>query len=158
MGQWVGAQGQPKVAYFSKTCPLCDITSRKPPTETENCFFYFGYKTCWIRRGFEQLSSSIAWRVIGLQSFTRKVVHAWLTGFQSNITCLSLLVACRYSVSFKVESTNAMLMLKVFQSTGTFAFIELQATWSWPIKCFSDNWPLWFPLQCFIFEKNCSQQ
>jgi len=26
--------------------------------------FDFDYKTCWIRRGIEQLSSSIAWRVI----------------------------------------------------------------------------------------------
>jgi len=41
MGQWVGAQGRTKVAYFSKTCPICDVTSRKPSTETENCFFNF---------------------------------------------------------------------------------------------------------------------
>jgi len=41
MGQWVGAQGRPKVAYFSKTCPLCDVTSRKPHTKTQNCFFRF---------------------------------------------------------------------------------------------------------------------
>ena len=68
MGQWVGAQGRPNVACFSKTCPLCDVTSRKPKI----VFFDFDYKTCWIRRGFEQLSSSIAWRVIGLQSLQEK--------------------------------------------------------------------------------------
>jgi len=41
MGQWVGAQGQPKVPYFSKTCPLCDVTSRKPPPKPEIVFFQF---------------------------------------------------------------------------------------------------------------------
>jgi len=57
MGQWVGAQGRPKVAYFSKTCLLCDVSFRKHPTETENCFFRFWLQTCWIRGGFEQLST-----------------------------------------------------------------------------------------------------
>jgi len=28
MGQWVGAQGSPKVTKISKTCPHCDVTSR----------------------------------------------------------------------------------------------------------------------------------
>jgi len=30
--------------------------------KTKNFFFDFDYKTCWIRRGFEQLSSSSGWR------------------------------------------------------------------------------------------------
>jgi len=35
----------------------------KNPTENEKIFFFdFDCKTCWIRRGFEQLSSSIGWR------------------------------------------------------------------------------------------------
>jgi len=59
---------------------------QKTPTETENCFFDFDYKTCWIRRGFEQLFSSIAWRVIGLQSSTRKVAHAGLKGYAQLFT------------------------------------------------------------------------
>ena len=46
MDQWVGAQGRPKVACFPKTCPLCDVTSRKPPTETKIVFVDFDYKTC----------------------------------------------------------------------------------------------------------------
>jgi len=33
-----------------------------------------------MRGGFEQLSSSIAWRVIGLQSSARNVAHAGLKG------------------------------------------------------------------------------
>jgi len=39
MGQWVGAQGRPKVAKISKTCTLCDVTFRNPPTENEQRFF-----------------------------------------------------------------------------------------------------------------------
>ena len=39
MGQWVGAQGQPKVAKISKTCPHCDVTSRKSTTENEKRLF-----------------------------------------------------------------------------------------------------------------------
>jgi len=39
MGQWVGAQGRPKVAKISKRCLLCDVTSRKPPPKTKNVFF-----------------------------------------------------------------------------------------------------------------------
>ena len=39
MGQWVGAQGWAKVAKISKSCPLCDVTFRNPPTENEQRFF-----------------------------------------------------------------------------------------------------------------------
>jgi len=39
----------------------------------------------WIRRGFEQLFSSISWRVIGLQSSARKVAHAGLKGLSYNV-------------------------------------------------------------------------
>ena len=48
--------------------------------QTKNFFSDFDSKTCWIRKGFEQLSSSIAWQVIGLQSSARKVAHAGLKG------------------------------------------------------------------------------
>jgi len=77
MAQWVGAQGQVKVA---KTTLTCGVPPRKPPPKPKNVFFDFDYKTCWIRRGFEQLSSSIAWRVIGLQSSAKKVARAGLKG------------------------------------------------------------------------------
>jgi len=84
MGQWVGAQGRPKTVKIFKICPLCDVTSRKSPPKPKIVFSDFDYKTCWIRRGFEQLSSSIAWRVIVLQSSTRKVAHAGLKGLWTN--------------------------------------------------------------------------
>jgi len=70
-----------KGGQFSKACLLCDVTSRKTPTENKKRFFFdFVYKTCWIRRGFEQLSSSIAWRVIGLQSSAKKRSHTGIKG------------------------------------------------------------------------------
>jgi len=75
MAQWVGAQGQVKVKV-TKNTPTCGVPHRKPPTENENFFFDYDYKTCWIRRGFEQLSSSIAWRVLGLQNSAWNVVFA----------------------------------------------------------------------------------
>ena len=65
----VGVQGQVKMA---NTPPTSGVPPREAPPKTKKRFFYFDYKTCWIRRGFEQLSSSIAWRVIWLQSSAKK--------------------------------------------------------------------------------------
>jgi len=64
MGQWVRAQGQLKVAKNLKTCPHCDVPSRKSQTENEKRFFGLNQKTCWIHREFEQLSSSSGWRFL----------------------------------------------------------------------------------------------
>ena len=47
--------------------------------------------------GFEQLSSSIAWRVIGLQSSTRKVAHAGLKGLNKNDRFRKLFGFCSYA-------------------------------------------------------------
>ena len=45
--------GPAKVAKISKTCLLCDVTSRNPPTENEKPFFFdIDYKTYWIRGWF----------------------------------------------------------------------------------------------------------
>ena len=38
MAQWVGAQGQVKVA---KNTPTCGVTPKKHPTESEKFFFRF---------------------------------------------------------------------------------------------------------------------
>jgi len=38
MGQWFGAQGRPNVTKISKSCPHCDVTSRKPTPKTKNVF------------------------------------------------------------------------------------------------------------------------
>jgi len=39
MAQWVGAQGQLNSAENAKTCPNCDVTSRKSQNQSEKIFF-----------------------------------------------------------------------------------------------------------------------
>jgi len=58
MGQWVGAQGRPKVTKISKTCAHCDVTSRKSPTKTKNVFF--SMSTRRLAESVEGLNSSLA--------------------------------------------------------------------------------------------------
>jgi len=55
MAQWVGAQGQVKVAKSTSTC---GVPPRKPPTETENCFF--SIFTTRLAESVEGLNSSLA--------------------------------------------------------------------------------------------------
>jgi len=57
MGQWVEAQGRPKVTKFSKTYPHCDVTSRKPPPKTKNFFFDVTGRLAGSAKG---LNSSLA--------------------------------------------------------------------------------------------------
>jgi len=58
MREWVGAQGRPKVTKISKTCPHCDVTSRKPPLKTKNVFF--SMSTRRLAESVEGLNSSLA--------------------------------------------------------------------------------------------------
>jgi len=46
------------MAKISKTCLLCDVTSRKPPTETEDCFF--SILCTRLAKSVEGLNSSLA--------------------------------------------------------------------------------------------------
>ena len=55
MGQWVRAQGQVKVAKKLKTCPHCDVTSRKRQTEKK-----FSISTRRLAESIEGLNSSLA--------------------------------------------------------------------------------------------------
>jgi len=57
MGQWVGAQGRPKLTKISKTCPHCDITCRKAPAKTKNVF---SMSTRRLGESEEGLNSSLA--------------------------------------------------------------------------------------------------
>jgi len=70
----------------AKTPLFVTFPPEKLKPKMKNFFFDFDYKTCWIHRGFEQLPSSIAWRVIGLQSSARKVAH---TGLKRLTLCVS---------------------------------------------------------------------
>ena len=66
MAHWDGAQGQAKMAKITQTQLLVTFPPEKLKPKTKNFLFDFDYKACWIRREFEQLSSSFAWGVIGL--------------------------------------------------------------------------------------------
>jgi len=68
-------------------------------------FFDFDYETSWIRRGFEQLSSSIAWRVIGLQSSARNVVFAGLKRNHCYCCNRKARAACAQSVTLWQQAT-----------------------------------------------------
>jgi len=39
MAHWISAQGQIKWVKNSKTCLLCDVTKRKPPTQIKQLSF-----------------------------------------------------------------------------------------------------------------------
>ena len=58
MGQWVVTQGRPKVAKISKTCFLCDVTSRNTPTEIEKRFFSISSRR--LAESVDGLDSSLA--------------------------------------------------------------------------------------------------
>jgi len=73
MAQWVGVQ-----VKVAKNNPTCSVPPENLPPKMKKKNFYFDNKTCWIHGGFEQFSSSIAWRVIGLQSSARNVAFAGL--------------------------------------------------------------------------------
>jgi len=78
MAHWGSAQGQAKMVKITQKHPYLWRSPQKSSNPKQKLFFHFDFKTCWIRRGFEQLSGSITWRVIGLQSSARKVAHAGL--------------------------------------------------------------------------------
>jgi len=80
MSHWDGAPGPGNMAKICQKHPCLWRSPQKSSNPIRKFFFDFDDKTCWIRRGFEQLSSSISWRVIGLQSSARKVAHAGLKG------------------------------------------------------------------------------
>jgi len=80
--EWGNGLG-PRAGQRWPTFPKHVLFVTSPPENSRPkqkiVFFDFDYKTSWIRRGFEQLSSSIAWRVIGLQN-SWNVVFAGLKG------------------------------------------------------------------------------
>ena len=106
--------GQGKCSQTVAT-PTCGVPHRK----RKNVFFDIDYKTCWIRRGFEQLSSSIAWRVIGLQSSAWNVVFAGLKGLNENRLCFRLKSE---QVFRKKGKKNARFMDNAFRNKGTNFF------------------------------------
>ena len=67
-GSLVWRPGRRKLGQKRKWHPHCDVLAQRTPNPKRKNFFQSQQKTCWIRRWFEQLSSSIGWRVIALQT------------------------------------------------------------------------------------------
>jgi len=65
----------------AKTCIHCDVTYREPQIRNEKkIFFSLKWKTYRVRGGFEQLSSSIDWQVMELQTLVKKLAVVGLKG------------------------------------------------------------------------------
>jgi len=65
MGHWDGTQGQAKMVKKTQKLPyLWRSPEKSSNPKQKNSFFDFDYKTCCIRRGFKQLSSSTGWQVM----------------------------------------------------------------------------------------------
>jgi len=48
----------------TKPTPILTSSTKHPKAKTKIKLFILNYKTFWVFRGFEQLSSSISWRVV----------------------------------------------------------------------------------------------
>jgi len=83
IGSWVRPITSSK--NTAKSTPITTSHTKKQKAET--FFFNLNWKTCRIRRGFKQLSSSTDWRVMLLESSARKRAHAGLTGLSCVFAC-----------------------------------------------------------------------
>jgi len=71
IGSLAWRPGPDKIRQKGKNAPLVMSLDRK----RKKCFFNLNQKICWIRRAFEQLSSSLGWRVMdcyGIKTFGQK--------------------------------------------------------------------------------------
>jgi len=60
----------------AKTPPLVTPPQENPKPKTENFFLTRNYWTCWIRRGFEHLSSYSGWRVCVGHTWQKNRAHS----------------------------------------------------------------------------------
>ena len=87
-GPFSQSPGPGNQAYNAKTPFHCDVDNRKLQTQPKIFFFNLRYKTCWIHRGFEHLSSSGYWQGIALQTFqifSGKIGPTGLKGLRENV-------------------------------------------------------------------------
>ena len=80
---WIGGQRLVQYAKKRKITTTGGIPHREPQTQNEKDFFKANQKICRIRTWFEKLSSSIDWRVAGLQilqTLVKKLTAVGLKG------------------------------------------------------------------------------
>jgi len=94
---------------------------RTPNPKWKKKFYNLNQKTCWIRRWFEQLSSSIGWRVIALQTFAKIVAHAGLKGY---FPCqILMLVSTIYVPALALKSLTPISLTWAVVSTSALCII-----------------------------------
>jgi len=122
MAHWAAPKARQRWPKSRKNNPTCDILPRKAQTQNKNYFFDFDYKTCRIRRGFEQLSSSSSWRVMA----KRVPAIAWRKGLNTTIRFDWVF---RHYCVFLFVQWHVILGLSQFRTWGP--------TWEWCCtKCY----------------------
>jgi len=107
MAKWTGVQGQEKVAKKKRKHPYLQQSPQRTLNRKWKLFFFdFKQKTCWIQGWFGELSSSIGWRVIALQTRAKSlagaglkglnIVTLWVTGTSGQMTSLFLITVISY--------------------------------------------------------------
>jgi len=78
LAYWVGTQGQVNLAKKAKISPQYDFTPENPKPKTKNVFFFnLNYKTCWIRRGYEQRSALLLNQSVGEVWWCKALQKKW---------------------------------------------------------------------------------
>jgi len=76
MAHWESAQGQAKMAKITQKHPYLWHSPQEASNPKQKTFFLdVNQKTCWIGRGFEQLSSSSGWRFMAKKGRANMLVR-----------------------------------------------------------------------------------
>ena len=88
MAHWDSAQGQAKMAKITQKHPYLWRSPQKTSNPKWKIFFFdFDSKTCWICRGFEQLSSSSSWQFMAKKGGVNMLAHAVVKGLMYVFLC-----------------------------------------------------------------------
>jgi len=112
----LGFGAQDPMTSSKKTKPP-PITHKKQKSKTSQVFKHRNCKTFSLFRGFEQLSSSIAWQIMMVQTCansTRKVAHARLKGSSRRHPSVHSAGNCRKCALLKIVNNLSSLSLRAF--------------------------------------------
>ena len=91
---------RPRPGNLSWKHPSIVTSPTDKPHSKRKKLFDLNYEACWVRRGCEQISSSIVWRGMVLQSFSKK----WRMLYSKRVF-LSVLTLC-----FKINPSTMLLI------------------------------------------------
>jgi len=147
MGQWVGDQGRPKLAKISKTCLICDVTSRNQRTENEKRFFPMSTRR--LAESVDGLHSSLAQLPSELQDC--KVLQKWGKPGTQRVKRLNFVISLPFSLGYMFFATwilqSRPMAVANLKSTSLFQRL-LSPEYG---KCFR----AWFAVTAFLGELVC---